>query len=414
MKTPLNNLFALLCLVLFDATQSGAQTYDWSADVGKVQQDGFYSLSLSPSISSKLRSGMEDLRVYDTSGTEIPYLIKRDQFTFDKRYFSDYVIESKQMEKGCCTKLIISNPKSEQWDNFCLLVKNHEVNKTATLSGSDDKENWFALREGVVFSPLNNSDETFGACYVSFPLSNYRYFSLEINDSTTAPLNILHVGNYSSEQTSGKFEVVPLPVVSQVDSNKLKRTYVQLLYDAPYVIQKMELTFGGPKFFSREALLYEVEYDTQKNRQLTFIQSFQISSRTSSMLVFDGAKHIEYLIEVHNGDSPPVRLKSVTAYQLNTFLLAYLEANKAYRLKMGNKEVSAPAYDLSGFADSIPADLPLLQLSNWKREIKPMKAQSPKESLFKTKAWIWAAIVLVVGFLGWMSVRMLKEMSREN
>jgi len=386
-----------------------AQFFEWSAPVAVPTETGFYAIPLHPKAIAFSKEDLSDLRIFDGKGKEVPYLRRKDEMSFDKQFFTPYEKVSKEMVKGCCTRLTIENAARKEFQSLCLLIKNHDLNKTAVLRGSEDKDNWFAIREDISFSPIQNSKETFGASYVSFPLSNYAYFQLQINDSSSSPLNILEVGEYRSETELGKWDTIVSPQISQVDSVKSKMTFVKLVFDAPYAIEKMELLFGGPKFFSRSATLYTIEKDAQQKEWQQYVQSFQLSSKATSLLFLQGAKSTEYLIAIENGDNPPVRLASVVSSRLHTYLLTYLEKGESYSLKFGQKEAKIPQYDLSAFADSVPSRLPELVMGTIVHQDQA-KEVVVKESFFQTKWWIWAAIGLVMGLLVWMSARMLKEM----
>ena len=116
----------------------------------------------------------------------------------------------------------------------------------------------------------------------------------------------------------------------------------------------------------------------------------------------------ELFIKISNENSPSLNIKGAHVYQLRRSVVAWLAGGQSYTIKAGNDSLSAPIYDLEFFRDSIPAIPAILQAGEVKSFYKPVVAQGTP-TFFTDKNFIWVAIVLVIGILGYMSMRMLKE-----
>ena len=120
------------------------------------------------------------------------------------------------------------------------MIKNADASREVSLSGSDDKKNWFSIRDRFTLIAPQNFSETQEAKLVGFPWSNYEYYLLTIKDSILAPLNILKAGYYESQSSDGKFTSLPLNV-NAYDSVREKKTHVDITFDALQFVDKFEI-----------------------------------------------------------------------------------------------------------------------------------------------------------------------------
>jgi hypothetical protein len=113
-------------------------------------------------------------------------------------------------------------------------------------------------------------------------------------------------------------------------------------------------------------------------------------------------------IQLANGDNPPLQIDSVQAWQLNQFLITYLEAGKSFQLLFGDKQAREPDYDLKFFTDSAVKQVSEIKhlgiLSNGLYKTKP----EPKKE--NNTLFIWISIAAALVLLIFMSWKMLGEM----
>src|SRR5258708_20161338 len=60
-------------LPLFSGT-AVAQTFNYRAELDSVHQSGFYAFSITPELSSMLKTDFRDLRIRDKTGKPVPWL----------------------------------------------------------------------------------------------------------------------------------------------------------------------------------------------------------------------------------------------------------------------------------------------------------------------------------------------------
>jgi len=400
----------LFALVVISGICRG-QTFVGEAALPLVEKDGFYDISLTPEISQYLNGGFTNVRILDDKNREVPYLLRVEVPHRLTQIFRDYTIIEKKQTKNCCTELVLHNPDQRLSNNLQLVVKNADVIKEATLLGSDDKEHWFALNQQLVLTPASNKEGTSEMKIVNFPLSNYQYYSLQIDDSTSAPLNILTAGYFEVEREDGRHSEILVKQIISADSTKEKKTYLHIRFNGNQTIDKFELTMKGAPFFQRKALIQvprTVNVKGGKTEKSYYtIQETEITSKHPASIELAALKTNELLITIDNEDNPSLELDSFKGYQLNRHLTAWLSAGTMYTIKVGKAELAAPVYDISFFKDSIPENPSEIEMGVIKFYSATVPA--PSDTIFTTKAYIWAAVIVVIVILGFMSVRLLNE-----
>ena len=399
------------CLLI--ATVVQAQSFRYRASVDAVQQSGYHKILLSPDVVGRLNANLTDIRLYDGQQQEVPYLLARQQPT-QTSPFVNYDVVSRKSIPNVATKLVVRNPSKSQISSFELVIKNTNVGKKARLSGSSDAQNWYALDDNLWLGPSQNNLGTTETKTINFPISDYEYYQLDINDSLGTPLNILKAGHYVQKAIAGSYLVIPNLSISQRDSSD-KNTYVHLTRTTDARFDKLTIAVQTSAPFRRRAILGQ--FHTRKlkrgriERWFESIRSFELTSTDSNVVHLPGLKTNDLYLVIANDDNPPLRVRDVQAYQLTTYLVANLTANSSYQLRFSADDVVAPAYDLTAFKTTSPKNPPVIGVS----AITAIDSDSESTaSLCTDSRIIWPALGLVLLVLGILSYRMLREMGKTN
>lgn len=345
---------------------------------------------------------LRNVRIIDENSKEVPAIIEVAVPKQSSWKFVDYKME-KEIRKGCCTILTFENER-KPISNVLLVTRNAAISKWATLLASDDRKEWYALK-GRFQMGRGNMSSTQYADVLDFPLSDYKYYRVVINDSTTAPLNITSAG-YESEQTyEGEYFAVDGVKMTVTDSAKGRLTWVTLDLDTTQFVDKLQFDISAPILYKRSATLYEHEGKFLRATSLPDITSehateIKLSTKTGQLL-----------IRIENEDNRPLQFKAVRVWQLKRSLNAWLEAGHSYKLVFGDETFNLPNYDLGFFKDSIPDRPPVLDVAGVK--LIPGVSATTSTTSFTNRNIVWVAIILVAVILGTMSVRMLKEKSNQ-
>lgn len=406
-------IIGVIAALVISAALHG-QDFKGEASIPRVETDGFYRIDLNPALSAHTNITFSNIRIHDQQKKEVPYLFQQEALRYYTEAFKAYEVVEKKLEKNCCTVLTLRNPDSRPINNISLSIKNAEVTKRATLLGSDDRENWFALKQDFALYAINNQSKTSEIKIVDFPLSNYTFYQLQIEDSTSAPLNILSAGYYEQQSQEGKYAKLENLRVVISDSVKQKETYVQVIIDTTaHVVDRIAISMTGQPYFLRRATLYSKE--TRKNKRgetesfYEQIYHFEVSSKQVSFIDLPELKTKELMLRIENDDNPGLVVGSIEVFQRKRYLIAFLEKENEYSLKFGKEDLAAPRYDLTFFKDSIPNQTSLLSLGAI--TLFERSGAATSTTIFTNQLVIWLAIIGVVLLLGFMSVKLIREAS---
>jgi hypothetical protein len=402
----MKKILSFLCLL---APVFGYGQWAAEAPLPAVTDSAFYSIPLPPSITGLVENDFKNLRIIDEAGREVPYLMWLEMEKTTEPQFIEYILQKSQ-RKGCCTILTWANNDKDNLDKIYLEVKQAETIKNATMVGSDDGETWYALKDSFTLGGASNSGSTTRMDVVDFALSNYALYRIVINDSTSAPLNVVKAGYYKITANYGSYVEVPIESMKSADSVKDRSTWLTIRFDTTHSVDKIDFEIAGPSFYKREATLFEKEaYDTKKGKveYLSPIYRFDIISTHRASLATPRRKE-ELYVQIMNENNQPLQVKSLKAWQRRRYVKSWLEPGHTYKIAIGGDSLKHPVYDIGFFSDRVSAELRELQPGEVKLLIKPVVA-SATPTYFTNRNIVWVAIILVVAVLGTMSVRMIRE-----
>jgi hypothetical protein len=429
-----NSAKIFLAACLFPFTIS-AQVFHWESPVDAVAEDGYYRILLQPDVTSKLQTNFSDVRLYDSDSVETPYLIYKDEATQGVDRFVTYQIVDKQYSSGCCSHITVKNDLGNAIDHIVLEVNNAQAKREMTLTASYDGVHFFALVDNFSVASFNTYNKgerrTTSLLRFDFPLTDYTYYRFNFDDwhwwwhDYHQPIFIVRAGYVEPTFIPEECLEIPRPIIVQSDSAKKKQSYIRISFaDSQYVDHLRFSIVARNKSgdYYRAASLYELvevtkDSVTKEEEEERFIASTILSSVNTNEINLGRFRVKNLLLRINNDDNQPLILDTVSAFQVKHYLVADLEKKKSYFIRFGNDSIAAPVYDLAYFKNKIPAKPPVIK-SGKRTAIAATPNKKSAEAatdVFKDPKIIWGAIGLVILLLGFMTVRMLKEMkAKEN
>ena len=401
----------ILLLWFFVVFTSRAENFTWKARLDSIAAKGYYKIPLSPDIVAALQQDRGDIRLFDENHQAVPYLLVSERQETNTASFKDYpILENTYSAAKSISRIVVHNDHHKLISGFNLVVRNSSVEKEITLKGSDNQLDWFIIQRDLpVRSPVNPGESTEIRKF-EFPERNYEYFELTMNDKKHDPIHILRIGSFEMHAELGKYTLIPSSQIIQKNNTLKDQNQLILEFSKPYEVSMVDLSIATPGLFFRKGA---ISMEVTRNKQVAFntLTTFALSPGKSHVIRFDPIHTQKLILTIFNGDNTPLDVSSVKAYQLSRYLVANLKPGTAYEIYFGDKQLEAPQYDLTHYADSIPALLPEVQVG----KLQPVTQQvRPKKSIFFNSIFLWVVMGVIITVLGIYSVKMVREMGEKG
>ncbi len=118
------------------------------------------------------------------------------------------------------------------------------------------------------------------------------------------------------------------------------------------------------------------------------------------------------MLTIDNEDNIPLKVTAVQAFQLNTYLLTYLQAGKNYFLNFGDSSVQAPKYDLEFFSDSANNNPSEVSVGHMEKNNASQNKSTSSAKNNTLLLWIIIGVILVV--LCFFTFKMMEEVKKKG
>jgi hypothetical protein len=171
----------------------------------------------------------------------------------------------------------------------------------------------------------------------------------------------------------------------------------------------LKITVSKPKYYRRNAELFEIIHKPKKHHE--FLLQSQIQSEQPNSFWFEKTSRVKnFAIVISNDDNATLEIERIKAFQWNRTLTAYFEKGTSYTLMIGNDSVNFPVYDLGNFKNKISSKINFVKVAEPVKTATNRPAEETGFSFLNNKLFVWIAIGVVILFLGYISIKMLKEM----
>jgi len=342
---PLVVIFILLAALSLSAAGLPA---DWQHEQPfNVAASGLVKLNLPVETLDAARPALEDLRLYDDAGNEVPYLIERPV----------PMVKVVQNVKSFHISLTLSNTAivletglTQPLDDVTLETPARSFLKPVRIEGSTDLKRWQPLEQG---QPIFRQPDGVNRLHVSFPAGTWPWLRLTVDDQRTPPIPF--TGAHIRVAVTEPAPTGWMPVtIAERDENpgetrlalnlgaaNLSLTAVQIETAEPLFTR--HVTFAVPQVSEDtiheqtigQGVIYRVAVEGQPAAE-SLLAPFESQVRSRELLLF-----------IHNQDSPPLPITAVRVERRPVYLVFLARQAGTYHLLTGNGQCAAPRYDLA-------------------------------------------------------------------
>jgi hypothetical protein len=353
-------------------------------------QAGLFDFVLDRDILDRARAGQADLRLYDSAGREIPYVlrIRREVETANQAACREF---NRGVEGTAAVVSCDLGTQPQEHNMVGISTAGANFRRIADVEGSADGAAWSTLASQAILFRFSAAGRTVEQPDVSYPPSRYRYLRVRVNRDAQvdqaapgiAALSVRFSVHVQGETAS--FPAVGLERDADRSSGRPASVW-RIDLGGRIPIERLQLAAAEAEF-SRPFHL-EIVDDPAAPR---YIASGDLTRRAETSgqpipIGFDEclAQHLK--LTVIDDRNPPLRIAGVTAMSAARQVIfeASAAASGPVRLYYGNPKALVPHYDLGVRIPANPAAAPLRLTLNEQRgnpiyrpEPKPFSERSP-------------------------------------
>jgi len=391
-----------------------AQHFTFKAKVPQVDTPAFYKIGIHSGIVGRSQGGLQDLRIFDNDGREVPYFLKQEEGNGQVSGFENYPFSITRNGKESI--LIVENRKKQPLRQFLFEMKNAEASRLVRISGSDNNADWFVVKDSFYFEPYSTENAATVQKLLSFPETDYAFYKVEIYDGQKeAPLNIIRVGRINTAAVSALYQPIADLDYRIVDS--ARSTFIFCKLKQANKIDRLVFDIDAPEFYKRSVTISRSvagrAYNIREGRAdytSPEMDAELISTGSGSLdcaALLGGGRYDAFTIRVQNGDDAPLHIRLLRAFQYSVAAVARLEKGKTYFLYFGDSLLTAPAYDIVFFEQHVPANIAGVEAG----PVLPKEQAEKDEYNGSREKWIvWVGLGIAGVTILLLTLNMMKKM----
>jgi hypothetical protein len=197
----------------------GALPADWkNVQQLDVTQPGLIKISLPTDVLNAARPGLEDLRIIDNAGREVPYLIERPVGNpVVLRGVKGFLVRI----EGRSTVITIETGVSQPIEALTLETPAPSFIKAVTVEGSTDQRNWQAITNGQpVFRQPNGASQL----RVAFAAGVWPFLRVTVDDRRAEAIPFTGARLHAAAGEPAPVEPLPVKIADRTDDGQTRST----------------------------------------------------------------------------------------------------------------------------------------------------------------------------------------------
>lgn len=313
---------------------------------------GFVRIEIPSTTHGAAQQDLRDLRLLNPSGLETPFLLQwPQQDTVATRAVSGF----RARIEGDKTYLEMAPPSGEPIRALALEAATATFLKAVTLEGSQDGATWQPIGEpGIVFRQRDGSSRL----RLAFPTGSWKQLRVTLDDRKSPPAAFTGA---TVELPRAASPTIKESVTVSKTEELPGRTRLHLTLQTPNAwLGTLRLQTADP-LFSRKVTLRNASPSPEgtgsplADGTVFRLQADDLNAASLELPVHRQALGGQLVLDIENGDSPPLKIEGVEANRYPAHLLFSAQVLGEWKLYSGNPLTLAPYYDLSALSSRLQA-----------------------------------------------------------
>ncbi|MGE5416118.1 MAG: DUF3999 family protein [Acidobacteriota bacterium] len=371
----------------------------------QVDKDGFVMVEMDREILGRSQTGLADVRIIDSKGSEVPYQIVEHLMASEESR-EPQIIDNITKPDGT-TQVTLDLQNTGNLHNMVSLdiSSAKEYLCPVTVEGSNDNKSWGQIGTGEFFKVAAGYVQN----EVSYSDSSFRYVRLTIANAHKKPLEVTGAKVvFKPRAKSSTFKVLPAHIISSKVADKQTKIIMDLGVKG-YYVNKLKLHITSQNY-NRSV---QVEHSNNQ-KDWTYISSdtfynykWPSYSAQSNVIVLNSYCSRFLRVIIDNGDSPALPVGAIEVTGEAPRLLAELRKGE-YQIWYGGAKANQPSYDLAQFSNMIDKE-GLATISPGTQKANADYAPPQKPWTERNKWLLNVIIILVAATLGLVIIKNMKS-----
>jgi Protein of unknown function (DUF3999) len=338
-----------VCALLFGVSAAAANLpSDWQRDQSfDVSTTGLVKMSLPVETLDAARPALEDLRLYDAAGNEVPYLIEPPVPVAEV----EQEAKSFQVSLNSNTTVItLETGVAQPLDGVRVESPATNFIKAVLVENSEDGKRWQISAQG---QPIFRQPDGASHLLISLPPISSKWLRLTVDDGHSRPVPFTGAMVHAATGEPAPGELISATITER-DENPGETRLALNLGAANLSVASVHLETAEP-LFMRQVSVAVPKMSEDSIREETIghgtvyrvaVEGQALSENLSVPLdTLVGSREMFLLLK--NGDSRPIQISAVRVERRLVYLVFLARQPGAYHLLTGNPICDAPRYDLA-------------------------------------------------------------------
>jgi len=354
-KTCLPTAVVLLLTIL---NGLGAERSEWkNIQQLDIAQPGLIKLSLPVDSLHALRPGLEDLRIVNAEGQEVPFLIER---AAGRPAIARAPKKFEPRMEGRATVLTITTGIAEPLDSLTLETPATGFIKAVTVEGSTDRQTWQPLVTG---QPIFRQPTGASQLRIGLPAGVWPFLRVTVDDRRAEAVPLTGVSLTPTTGEPAAAEEIPAKLVERTDDGQTRLTLD--LGAAHLTVAALRLETSDPLFTRAVSIaVRQVAENAITERVLARDTVFRVnvegypSAERLEIPLDLSLTGRELLVLIDNGDSQPLQISAIHVTRRPVYAVFLAQQPGRYQVLTGNPRCAAPRYDIAALAGRLKGAVP--------------------------------------------------------
>jgi len=449
MKALLFSLCALCLLQGFDANAAGEKVYGFEAMApitGTIKADTPHRVRLSNEIIAASRDSMADLRLVDDTDALVPFVIYDDVIPATTPTVFTFEVKAFEAQEGVESFTLTCPKNAVPFRRLLFDTPARDFKKNVAISRWDDEDQkWLMVTTDTIFDFSSRVD--LRRTWIDIPRMEPGTLRVDVQSDTDTPddpgLSVTYKGLKLTDGSGvgGSFRIDAIRgSTARFDESRVKLD--NKVFKKPAATQQADgstvVDLGRVNMPVYEIMLLvdtpyfhrtvKVEMAQDKTPETwTTVATGEIfampgMTRKETLIAVQKPQFPYLRLRIENGDSPALKIRSLTVRRVRENLYFIPAVGRSYRLLAGNPDVRHPSYDMARIISPKPAELAALpSLALGATTPNPAyNAAQIEDDRMGTQGWFehWAftvIIILLAAIMGiWIGVLLRRNTCREN